>query len=188
MMNPKTSPIVQRLTIAALLGTLPRVTEAQGPRAASTSSRSASEGGSAEELTPDSIRIAARPIARGATLTAEDIAYERRVNPAGHATPHSVAVVEMAHRPATTNDSLVGWTARRMINTGEPLRAPAVISPRIVASGETVDVIWRDGSIVVTAKGHATRAAGAGERVAVRIDSQRMVEGLVVAPGKVRVD
>jgi hypothetical protein len=66
MMNHKTSPIVQRLTIAALLGTLPRVTAAQGPRATNTSSRrSASGDGSAEELTPDSNRIDAQRMIEG---------------------------------------------------------------------------------------------------------------------------
>jgi hypothetical protein len=66
MMNHKTSPIVQRLTIAALLGTLPRVTTAQGPRATNASSqRSASEDGSAEESTPDRIRVGAQRMIDG---------------------------------------------------------------------------------------------------------------------------
>lgn len=171
----KNQSIVQRLTIAALLGTLPTMLEGQGARVANAAPQVPADDNT-DELAPDAVRVAARPIARGSVLTASDIAYEKKRNPAGD------------RRPAAANDSLVGFTARRLIATGEPLRAPAVIPPRLVASGDMVDVIWRDGSIVVSAKGRATRAAGAGERIAVRIDEKRTVEGMVVAPGRVRVD
>jgi flagella basal body P-ring formation protein FlgA len=183
----KNQSIVQRLTIAALLGTLPTMLEGQGPHAANTAPQSPADD-TVDELAPDAIRVAARPIARGSVLTAADIAYEKKTNAAGNASPHSIAINERDRRPAAADDSLIGFTARRLIATGEPLRAPAVIPPRLVASGDMVDVIWRDGSIVVTAKGRATRAAGAGERIAVRIDEKRTVEGMVVAAGRVRVD
>ena len=187
-MKSMNSSIVQRLTIAALLGTLPAIAEAQQARLMDQSTERTPGEGATEDIATDSIRVAARPIARGAVLTAEDIAYEARINPAGRATPHSVALIEMDRHAATPTDAMVGWTARRVISTGEPLRAPAVISPRIIASGQAVDVIWKSGTVIVTAKGHATRAAGAGERLAVRLDAQRVVEGLVIAPGRVRVD
>ncbi len=164
-------PLVQRLTMAALLGTLPSMVEGQ-----TTVTRS------------DMIRVAARNIPRGAVLTASDIAYEKKDIPTAHTTPHSVFAADVEHQPATANDSMVGWTTRRMIAIGEPLKAPAVLSPRLIVSGEMVDVIWSQGAVVVSAKGHATRAAGANEKIEVRLDAQRVVEGTVVAPGRVRVD
>ena len=109
-------------------------------------------------------RIAARPIPRGTKLSADDI------------------------QGATSNDALIGWTTRRMIKEGEPLRAPAIISPRVIASGEMVDVMFHQESITVTAKGRATKDAGIGERISVRLDENRTVEGLVVASGIVKVD
>ncbi len=109
-------------------------------------------------------RIAARAIPRGTKLSVEDIAG---------AAPH---------------DSLIGWTTRRMIKEGETLRTPAIISPRVIASGDMVDVVFHEESITITAKGRATKDAGTGDRISIRLDEKRTIEGVVMGAGLVKVD
>lgn len=113
--------------------------------------------------------VAAREIARGAVLTSEDLSY-----PAG---------VERDGTSAT-----VGWMARRRIAAGEPLRSPAVTPPDLVRLGQPVQVVWRDGAVELRLTGRAMASGAAGQRVSVRIDTQRRFEGVVVGPALVRLD
>ena len=115
--------------------------------------------------------VAARDLPRGAVLAAEDIAAAPL--PAGRA-PVPVA------RP--------GWTTRRTIVAGEPLVAPTVSPPDLVEAGQTVQAVWRRGAIELRVAGRATGSAALGERVLVRIDARRRVQGVVVGPALVQID
>lgn len=175
-----TSSTVRQVAIAAMLGALPSIAAAQVTR--DTTVRPASDS----ELT-GLRRIAARAIPRGALLTAADIAYAADARPK-HVVPHSVALLDTIPRPASQADTLIGWTARRMIAAGELLRAPAIIPPQLVKAGDLVELQWQDGSILITTKGRATKSASVGERVMVRLTPQQSIEGSVVGAGRVRVD
>ena len=118
------------------------------------------------------LAFAARPIARGAVLGADDIEYRDSTTSA----------------PADTNQVVVGWVTRRMIVAGEVLRSPAVTPPVIVMANESVEVEWTDQNVRLTVRGIATRSAALGERVPVRIDSGKRMDALVVAPGRVRIE
>ncbi len=174
---------VRQLTIAALLGTVPAFAVAQGPRAP-TSSITAATNEPADPVA-DRVAVAARDIPRGTTLAAADIGYtSRRVATERSARPAAPVTVE----PAAADDRLVGWTTRRVITAGEALRHPAVGAPQIVKSGDMVEVVWGQDGLLVTMRGRATRSAAVGERIAVRMDSQRKLEGTVIAAGRVRVN
>jgi flagellar basal body P-ring formation protein FlgA len=114
---------------------------------------------------------AARDLPRGHTLTAEDIG---RAEGARRGTDGEAAVGP-------------GWVTRRGIREGEPLREPAVAPPPVVRAGETVEVIWRQGGMELRARGTALGSAVAGQRVAVRLDTRRRLEGTAAAPGQVLV-
>ena len=118
---------------------------------------------------PGAEPVAAREIARGAVLTAEDVAF-----------PDGVAR-DSAGAP-------VGWVARRVITTGEELRAPAVQPPDLVRVGDAVQAIFADGALELRLIGRAMGAGQAGERVMIRIDTKRRFEGVVVGPRLVRID
>ena len=126
------------------------------------------------------VAVAAREIARGTALSQADIGY---ASPAAQATDATVSV-----EAASASDTLVGWTTRRLIALGEPLKSPAVAPPILVKANAMVDVIYQDAGITITARGRATRAAALGERLTVRIDTQRKVEATVIAAGRVRVN
>jgi flagella basal body P-ring formation protein FlgA len=113
--------------------------------------------------------LAAREIARGAVLVAEDVVF-----PAG-------VQRDSAGAP-------VGWVAHRVIAAGEPLRAPAVTAPDLVRVGDAVQAIFASGALELRLVGRAMGAGRAGERVMIRIDTQRRFEGVVVGPRLVRID
>jgi flagella basal body P-ring formation protein FlgA len=173
---------VRQLAIAALLGAIPTFAVAQGPKAPTSVSAAGNEGGDAAA---ERVPVAARDIARGAALTATDIGYAPRSAVAersgSKAAPDSI-------EPAAAGDQLVGWTTRRVVTAGEPLRPPTVIAPQLVRSGDLVEVVWGQDGILVTMRGRATRSAAVGERIAVRMDAQRKLEGTVIAAGRVRVN
>ena len=122
----------------------------------------------------DTLFVARRELARGAVLAAGDVdtVVSARVAPARR---------DGAERPAP------GWIVRRLIRAGEPLRAPAVVPPPLVASGSPVTVVWDHAGVRVTRAGTALGDARRGERVLVRVDAQRRVAGVATEPGVVLV-
>ncbi|MBL0941011.1 MAG: flagellar basal body P-ring formation protein FlgA [Gemmatimonadaceae bacterium] len=122
-----------------------------------------------------SYTVAARAIARGETLRAEDIAML-----------DTVIVWRWNGSPDTTR-ALPGWVTRRAIAAGEVLRAPAVGAPALITSGQTVTAIWQDGSLRLAIAGVATNTAALGAPVGVRIDRSRRLDGVAVGPNTVRL-
>jgi flagellar basal body P-ring formation protein FlgA len=118
------------------------------------------------------VALAARALARGTVITTDDIVYK----------DSTVRAAGDSSRVAP------GWVTRRMIAAGELLRAPAVEPPNVVLANQTVDVEWKDENIVLSLRGIATKSGATGDRVAVRMESGRRLEGIVVAPGRVRID
>lgn len=167
--NPRRRRMFARwLAIATLCGALPALVLAQA----------------ADKQPASRVAVASREIARGVVLSATDIGYVPSTRTADRgAAAKSPAAIE----PAVSGDSLVGWTTRRLITVGEPLRAPAVTPPQLVKSGDVVDVVFQSESVFVTMRGKATRSAAFGEKVVIRMDNQRRLEGTVIAPGRVRV-
>ena len=119
--------------------------------------------------------VAARPLTRGQVIASEDVKTIGGV-PLGARSPS----------PAP-RAPVVGWIARRVIAPGEPLRAPSIAPPNVIESGQPVAVVWREPGIEVRLKGVAANAAAMGDRVTVRVDVRRRLEGVAVAPGLVQI-
>jgi flagella basal body P-ring formation protein FlgA len=83
---------------------------------------------------------------------------------------------------------LVGWVTRRVIAEGESLRPPAIAPGGVIRSGDEVQVIWAQGGLEVRMAGRAMNAAAAGERVNVRLDGSRRLQGVALGAGRVRLD
>jgi flagella basal body P-ring formation protein FlgA len=118
------------------------------------------------------LAVATHALARGAVLTANDFEFRDSTMRA----------------PADSSRVAPGWTTRRTIAAGEILRSPAVEPPIVVSANQPVEVEWADRNVRLTIRGVAARNASVGERVAVRTDLGRRVEGTVVAAGRVRID
>jgi flagella basal body P-ring formation protein FlgA len=120
--------------------------------------------------TSDTVLVARHDLARGVALTAAD-----------------VDTVVTADAPHPTPHALDGWLTRRVIRAGEPLRAPAVEPPPLIARGARVTVVWETAGLRVTREGTAVGAAHRGERVVVRVDGLRRLAGIATDAGTVTV-
>lgn len=165
--------------VFALAGARPAAAQAaNGEALAAADVAAGSAGGAAGEgvgASPPATAtrpVAARDLERGELLTAADIRYEPA--PDG-GDPEA---------PAT----LVGWRTRRVISAGEMLRAPAVSPPELVRAGETVEAVYSGRSVVLRVTGTAMGSGAMGERVLVRVDARRRLEGVVIGPALVQLD
>ena len=129
-----------------------------------------SAGTAAAQTAQPAVPTAARALPRGYALTAEDLVH--------------------AEGPPAATDDLVGpgWVTRRAVRAGEPLREPTVAPPPVVLAGEAVEAVWAEGGIEVRVRGTALATAAAGQRVAIRTENRRRIEGVAVAPGEVRIN
>jgi flagella basal body P-ring formation protein FlgA len=118
--------------------------------------------------------IAARALPRGVVLTDADVTVAPM--------PWWGPPVDVGELPGA------GWVTRRSVAAGEQLSEPTVGRPTVVRAGEPVHVLWRQGGIELKLRGTAAGSASLGERVAVRIDSRRRMEGIASGPALVRIN
>ena len=122
-----------------------------------------------------SVVVLRRSVQPGEVLTAEDLEVR-----------HAAAVslpLDYVDKP----ELAVGHTLRRAQPAGAVLLAGALEQPQGVERGALVTLIAAGATIEVKAEGVALEPARIKERVRVRSASGRVVEGLVEAPGQVRV-
>jgi flagella basal body P-ring formation protein FlgA len=156
-----------RAALVALSALVAAPVAAQAPRAAHrVASAGVPSAGFPSARVPSAAQPrAARALARGETLAAADI--------------DGVGARDAGR--------FVGWTTRRMIAAGEPLREPAVAPPAAVRAGDAVALVYRADGVTLRLAGTAAADAPLGGRVTVRVDARRRFEGVVAAPGLVRL-
>lgn len=120
------------------------------------------------------LSVATRDLPRGAILGAADIGSRRDVRWGPPARAGEVAVA-------------AGWITRRRVKAGEALGPDVAEKPAAVVPGQEVRVIWARGEVSIAVSGRAAGRAAVGERVAVRADTGRRLEGIVSADGIVHV-
>ena len=120
--------------------------------------------------------VAARPVARGASLAAADLRLAR------------VAVASGAEDYFTQPEQVVGRVAGRVLAQGEALLARQLRRAQLIRRGDQVVLASSGGSISVSVRGTALEDGGAGDRVTVRnLSSERIVEGIIRPDGVVHV-
>ncbi len=119
------------------------------------------------------VPAAARELSRGTELTSDDVVWREDViwGPPG--------------APATDP---VGLRSQRRISTGEALVEPAVAPGPWVESRDPVEVVYERGPVTIALRGTALADARPGERVHVRLEDGRRVQGRTVGPGRVALD
>ncbi len=116
--------------------------------------------------------VAARDIARGAALSDADLTVRRLVQ---------------WGPPGSPTQATAGWILRRRVTAGEAIDESVASPPPAVLPGQAVRVVWESGTVSIAVGGRAGGRATVGERVAVRTDTGRRLEGIVIADGVVRV-
>lgn len=117
--------------------------------------------------------VASRAIGRGERITEADV-HLARVNT-------SSDYVEDSER-------VIGMTARRTLRAGEVVKPTWMEAPVAVERGAAVALEAVRGGITVTAVGTAMANGHVGDQIKVRNNqSNRVVDGRVIAPGKVQI-
>jgi flagella basal body P-ring formation protein FlgA len=130
-------------------------------------------GAAPAPVAAETLLVARHDLARGVALAAADI--------------DTVVTGAPARADAAGARAAAGWITRRIVRAGEPLRAPAVVPPPLIATGARVTLVWETGGLRLTRDGTALGAARRGERVTVRVDATRRFTGVATSPGVVTV-
>ncbi|KPF66294.1 hypothetical protein IP69_15190 [Bosea sp. AAP35] len=117
-----------------------------------------------------------RAIARGETLTRDDVTIERR--------PRDGQVSDLVADPRAAVDKV----ATRALMAGLPLRGSDVRREEIVAKGDLVTIIYESRGLTITMRGKAGEAGAMGDVVTVtNPQSKRVLQGTVSGPGRISV-
>jgi flagella basal body P-ring formation protein FlgA len=120
------------------------------------------------------VQVAARPIARGRPIGADDVRIDR---------------VDLTRLPGAAfgaDDSTGGMVTTRPLAAGEPLRRDLLRPPPILAAGDPVRVIVDGAGFAVSIDGKALAPAGDGQAVRVSTATGRVLTGFA-RPGHVVV-
>jgi flagella basal body P-ring formation protein FlgA len=121
------------------------------------------------------VPVAAHALAAGTTLAPGDVRSESRIQ-------WGAPLAEAGYADA-------GWEVRRPIAPGQPLVAPAVAPPELIAAGQPITVRWKRGDVEVLLTGTALHAARAGEMARVTVDGRPgRLQGRVTGPGTITVE
>lgn len=122
------------------------------------------------------VAVAQRALVRGEILNEEDIALvDKDVSRLGFG-----YIVDIAN--------VMGKEARRSVSAGAVITPNHLAAPHIVERGQTVVILANAGGIEVRMTGEALADGALNERIQVRNkQSRRIVEGIVSAPGVVKV-
>ena len=85
-------------------------------------------------------------------------------------------------------DRLVGFSARRQLRAGIPLRESDVQKPLVIRKGDAVTMVFRAPGIELTSRGRAMTDGGVGDTVAVvNAQSLKQIDAVVTGAGAVNV-
>ncbi len=114
------------------------------------------------------------PVARGELLREADLTIVRR--PKGET------------GALTDINAVIGLAARRDLRPDQPLRSADLMKPEIVAHNDTVTIVYQAPGVTLTLRGQAQQAGALGDTIGVlNSESKRVVQGVIIAPGRVAV-
>ncbi|HLF10068.1 MAG TPA: flagellar basal body P-ring formation chaperone FlgA [Gammaproteobacteria bacterium] len=121
------------------------------------------------------VLIARRSVQAGEVLAAADLASSLRSS------------ASLPYEYLTGPEQALGLTVRRTIPAGTVLVPGALDHPQLIERGALVTLVSGAGAVVVKTEGVALEAAKLKQRVRVRSQSGRIVEGVAEAANQVRV-
>ena len=120
---------------------------------------------------------------------AESLVAARLIRATDVITPQDV-VVHSAHVPgaATRPEQVIGLEARVAIYPGRPVRVSDLGPAAVVERNQTVQMIYRQGPLIIVSEGRALARAGLGDQLTVmNLASRQSVQGVVHSAGLVEV-
>lgn len=132
---------------------------------------------------------AAAPVAqRGATV--EVLTYARNLATGDVVQPEDLVwTTVQAHLAQgggpSDPDQVIGLSARRAVRAGAVVGQRDLVSPRVIARNDMVEVAFIAGGVSLTVTGRATRDAAVGEAVPVlNLTSGRTIDAVAAGPGR----
>lgn len=120
--------------------------------------------------------VVARAVARGETLRANDLIIERRPR------------TQLGNDAFVSADSAIGMTPRRTLQAGQQLRAADLMKPDLVIRNDVVTLVFEAQGLTLSTRGKANSSGAEGDTVSVtNLQSKRIIQGVVTAPGTVSV-
>ncbi len=93
---------------------------------------------------------------------------------------------DVQHNMITNKDKMIGMTPRRMAYAGKFLQEGSLIRPQLVNRGDSVNITFTEGALVLTAKGKALQSGAKGDLVRVtNKNSSRTIDAVVTAQHQV---
>ncbi len=85
-------------------------------------------------------------------------------------------------------ENILGMTPRRMVMARSPIREIELESPKLVERGDTIVILFEQGTLRLTAEGRALRGGAKGDYIrVVNNNSSRTVEGIVTGERMITV-
>lgn len=147
--------------------------------------RAAAEPGGAGKVTPPGV---AAPVPRG--VTTEVLTYTRNLSAGDVVQPEDVIWSTVQSHLAQGGspsgaEQVIGLSARRALRAGAVVGARDLVSPRVIARNDMVEVAYVAGGVTLTVTGRATRDAAVGEPVPVlNLTSGRTIDAVAASPGR----
>ncbi len=115
-------------------------------------------------------------------LQAGDIISEADINMV------EISQKDIQHNMITKKENMIGLTPRRAAYAGKYLPQGSLIKPQLVKRGESVSITFREGPLVLSAKGKALSSGAIGDRVRVsNANSSRIVDAEITGSNQVVV-
>ena len=122
------------------------------------------------------VAILTRAVDRGTILKEADVMMERRPR------------AEVGRDIVSKHEDAVGYAARAGLQPGRPLRTADLMKPDLVQRNESVTLVYEVPGIVLTIRGKAADGGAEGDVISVLNEqSKRMVQGVIIGPGRVAV-
>ena len=95
---------------------------------------------------------------------------------------------QMQHDIIMDKDDLIGLTPRRFAYAGKFILAGTLERPQLVERGEKVTIAFKEGPLVLTAKGQAMQSGAKGDLIRIKnINSSRSIDAVVTGENQVIV-
>jgi flagellar basal body P-ring formation protein FlgA len=122
------------------------------------------------------VLVMAHAVERGALLKDSDIGVERKPR------------AEVGRDAITDRDQVVGLAARESLPSGRPLRPSDLMRAELVQRNDIVTLTYDMPGLSLTVRGKATEGGAQGDTITVLNEqSKRMLQGVVIGPGRVAV-
>jgi flagella basal body P-ring formation protein FlgA len=120
--------------------------------------------------------VTTRPLTRGETVKASDIAIERRPK------------AEVGADGIAAADDAVGLAVRQPVRQGQPLHRNDLMKAELVHRDDAVSLIYEVPGILLTTQGKALEPGALGDVISVlNVQSKRTIQGIVTSPNRVTI-